>query len=233
MKPSFAVPVSLAAVLALAGCGVVSTTQAPPSDGSASRPQPSTASQTRSVKLDPTQADRLRRMMPPLIQAMNHPVPLDKVRVGVMDDPHINAGNAGSAQFIVTTGLLQKANDDQLRAVLAHELAHEDLGHVAKTQNVGAGLELGSVLLDKVFPGVGGALGSVAGNLALNAYSRNEEYQADSHGAEILQRAGYDGKAMMVRTLSWLMETEGTSGGGFFANHPATGDRIARLQQGR
>jgi Zn-dependent protease with chaperone function len=32
----------------------------------------------------------------------------------------------------VTTGLLEKANDDQLRAVMAHVIAHADLGHVAK-----------------------------------------------------------------------------------------------------
>jgi Zn-dependent protease with chaperone function len=230
-RPPIAVPLSLAALLALSGCGVVSTTQAPPSGGS--QPRSSTTSQPRTVKLDPSQADRLRAMLPPLIKAMEHPVPLDQVRVGVMDDPHINAGNAGSARFIVTTGLLQKADDDELRGVLAHEVAHEDLGHVAKTQNLGTGLELGSILLDKLFPGVGGTLGSVAGNLAINAYSRNEEYQADLHGAEILQRAGYDGKALMVRTLSWLQATEGASGGGFFANHPGTGDRIARLQQMR
>jgi len=35
----------------------------------------------------------------------------------------------------------------------------------------------------------------------------------------------------MPATLTWLMQTEGTSGGGFFANHPATSDRIEALRQ--
>ncbi len=72
--------------------------------------------------------------MAPLIRAMDHPRPLDQVKVRIMDDPHINAASAGGGEFYVTTGLLQKADDSQLAGVLAHELAHDDLGHVAKAQ---------------------------------------------------------------------------------------------------
>ena len=41
----------------------------------------------------------------------------------------------------------------------------------------------------------------------------------------------YDGKTLMANTLSWLQQTEGTSGGGFFATHPATGDRVAAVRR--
>ncbi len=221
----------MAAVL-LAGCSVVPVQ--PRSAGTGRSPRPQTASSTaqpKAVKLDPQQADRLRRVMLPLIQAMNTPVPPDAVQVGVIDDPHVNAANAGRARFLFTTGLLRKANDDELRAVIAHEIAHEDLGHVAKTQTLGTGLEIGTVLLDQLFPGVGRTLGPIAGQLALNYYTRSEEYAADRHGVEILRRAGYDGKRLMADTLSWLQQTEGSSGGGFFATHPATGDRIQAVEK--
>jgi len=69
-----------------------------------------------------------------------------------------------------------------------------------------------------------------AGQLIARSYSRKEEYEADRHGAEILQRAGYS-KDVMINTLTWLMQTEGASGGGFFATHPATGDRIEALKK--
>jgi Zn-dependent protease with chaperone function len=35
----------------------------------------------------------------------------------------------------------------------------------------------------------------------------------------------------MEETLTWLINTEGGSGGGFFASHPATDDRIAALRR--
>ena len=167
--------------------------------------------------------------MVPLIQAADNKRPLNQVKVGLVDDDHVNAASAGDGQFIVTTGLLRKANDQQLAGVLAHEMAHDDLGHVAKAQRLETGLAIGMVILDQIIPGTG-QLTPVASTLITRAYGRQEEYQADAHGAEILQRAGYSPK-VMEETLTWLLQTEGASGGGFFATHPATDDRIAALRR--
>ena len=50
-------------------------------------------------------------------------------------------------------------------------------------------------------------------------------------GVELLQRIGRN-KDVMISTLTWLMSTEGgSSGGGFFSTHPATGDRIDVLRK--
>jgi len=178
--------------------------------------------------LAPQDAQRLQRVMAPLVRAMDHPRLLDQVKVGIMDDPHVNAASAGGGEFYVTTALLRKANDGQLAGVLAHELAHDDLGHAAKAQTLGAGLSIGMVLLDQIVPG-SGALTPIAGNLITRAYSRNEEYAADRHGVDILKGAGYPAETM-ANTLRWLTQMEGTNGGGFFATHPATGDRVEALR---
>ena len=70
--------------------------------------------------------------MIPLLQKMDHPISSRQVQIEVVDDPQINAGSAGSGQFIVTTGLLNKANDVHLESVLAHEIAHNyGLRHVS------------------------------------------------------------------------------------------------------
>jgi predicted Zn-dependent protease len=167
--------------------------------------------------------------MLPLVKAMNHPRPLNQVRVAIMDDPHVNAASAGGGEFYVTTGLLLKASDDQLRGVLAHELAHDDLGHVAKAQTLGVGVGIGVIVLDQLFPG-SGSLTPLAGALITNGYSRQEEYDADRHGVDLLRGAGYS-KDVMINTLTWLLQTEGASGGGFLASHPGTQDRIDALKK--
>src|SRR5262249_17162488 len=103
-----------------------------------------TGSGTPNIKpLDPSQTARLQRIMIPLLRAGDRTRSLKEIRVGVIEDPTINAANAGGGEFYVTTGLLQKANDEQLRGILAHEIAHDDLGHVAKAQVLGTGLNLG------------------------------------------------------------------------------------------
>jgi putative metalloprotease len=223
LKPLVVIVVMLLA----AGCAVQSAGPAqrqPQPQPTADNPAPS------NKKVDPAVVERLKNVMLPLVGKMNNPLTTKQVKIGIMDDPHINAASAGNGEFYVTTGLLEKSNDDQLRGVLAHELAHDDLGHVAKAQRLGAGLQLGVVLLDQILPG-SGAITPIAGTLIARKYSQKEEYEADKHGAEILQRAGYS-KDVMVTTLQWLTETEGDSGGGFFATHPATGDRIEALKKG-
>jgi predicted Zn-dependent protease len=180
--------------------------------------------------LDARQTERVQRIMMPLLRATNNPRRLNEIRVRVIDDPNINAANAGGGEFQVTTGLLAKANDEHLRGVLAHEIAHDDLGHVARAQTLGTGLNIGVILLEQIIPG-SSAVTPVAGALIANSYSRSEELEADRHGVEILRRAGYS-KEVMIDTLTWLMRTSGGDrGGGFLSTHPGTGERIDALRK--
>jgi predicted Zn-dependent protease len=113
--------------------------------------------------------------------------------------------------------------------VLAHEVAHDDLGHVAKAQALGAGVGIGVIILDQIFPGSGG-ITPIAGALITRGYSRQEEYAADSHGVALLLGAGYS-KEVMINTLTWLIQTGGASEGGFLATHPGTQERIDALKK--
>ena len=174
------------------------------------------------------QLDQVKFVMLPLLQATDRRIAADDVRLTIVEDAAINAASAGNGRFYVTTGLLGQGTDEQLRGVLAHEIAHEDLGHPNKAQILGAGVGLGAVLLEKIFPG-SGAIAPIAGTLVTGHYSRPMELAADRHAIKLLQRAGYS-KSTMINTLAWLMQHNGDTGGGIFASHPATSERIQALQ---
>lgn len=175
-------------------------------------------------------AERLRRVMVPLLQAMDRPCRVDQTRVGIINQSEINAANAGNCEFYVTLGLLRRANDNQLRGVLAHEVAHQDLGHIAKAQVLGAGINILAAGLQQLFPGAA-SVAPVAGELVARGYGRSEEYAADKHAVDILSRTGY-GKDTMLDALTWIRRTSGSgAGGGFLSTHPALDDRIATIQR--
>lgn len=217
------VPGLILASMALSGC-VLDT--APPPSRRVPQEEPASRSYGR---VDRREADRLREVMIPLIRAMDHPCSPGEVRVGISRDSEINAANAGNCQFLVTAGLLRRANDEELRGVMAHEIAHQDLGHVAKAQILGEGLNIGAALLQQLFP-ASGALTPIAGTLIARGYGRKEEFEADRHGVDILRGAGYS-KETMIDALSWVRRESGTGGGGFLSTHPALDDRIAELRR--
>jgi predicted Zn-dependent protease len=211
------------ACLLLNGCAVSDNGPAPQPSRQAQR-----APNVR--KLEPRQAERLYGIMVPLLRAMDKPKSPREVQLGVIDDPSINAANAGGGRFYVTTGLLERANDRQLTGIMAHEIAHDDLGHVARLQVLGAGLNVGVVLLEKLIPG-SSAITPIAGSLIARGYSRSEEYEADRHAVDILRRAGQS-KDVLTDALTWVSRSSGgTDGGGFLSTHPATKDRIEQLSQ--
>ena len=206
---------------ALAGCVV---TEGGVQQGEGSAPQ---ARDIRQV--DRHQSERLYNIMIPLLRAMNHPKGPKEARIGIINSDEINAANAGGGQFYVTEGLLDKANNQQLRGIMAHEIAHDDLGHVTNLQLIGAGLSLGVVLLEQLLPG-SSAVTPIAGELIARGYSRKEEFAADRHGAELLRRAGYP-KQIMIDALSWVRRASGNGGGGFLSTHPAIDERIDELRR--
>ena len=231
LKPANSKPGILPALWLIAGATLSACVSVgPPPSRRAPDEGYSRSPTSSSRRVDPRDAERLRGVMIPLLRSMDRPCRTDQVRVGLVDQNEINAANAGNCEFLVTMGLLRRANDEQLRGVLAHEIAHQDLGHVAKAQVLGAGLNILAAGLQQLFP-ASGALAPVAGELVARSYGRNEEYAADRHAVDILRRAGYS-KENLVDSLTWIRRVSGSSGGGgFLSTHPALDDRIATIQR--
>lgn len=126
-----------------------------------------------------------------------------------------------------TTALVNDArNVDELAFVMGHETAHHILGHIdQQSQTATAGALLGGIAASlggfnpDAFTDLGAGLGS-------RIYSKDHELQADSLGAEIAIKAGYD----PVRGIGFFQRLP-DPGDRFLGTHPANGDRIAVVQR--
>jgi predicted Zn-dependent protease len=129
-------------------------------------------------------------------------------------------------------------SEAQLAGVLAHEIAHISQRHAAD-----------KITKSLVANGLLGLLGAVLGNDNKGArvaqvgarvlagsymlkFSRDDEREADSVGATIMRRAGWDPRGM-IEFMDTLRRTQGTDPGRvqvFLSSHPAPGERASRLR---
>jgi predicted Zn-dependent protease len=173
--------------------------------------------------------------------ASDRPSTFKGYHVQVLDTVEVNAFAAPGGFIFVTKGLLRLVkSEDELAAVLAHEVAHVAKKHGLKTiQNsrlTSAFTILGSEAAKSYTPqqistlttAFEGAVTDVVDKLVVNGYSRDKEYEADRLGAQYAKNANYDPGAL--KTFLARMEKAGTGGsGGMFKTHPAAAKREAEL----
>ncbi len=151
----------------------------------------------------------------------------------VISSPEVNAWAMPGGKIAVYTGLIEKLNitDDELAAVLGHEIAHALREHArerASEQMVaGSLISLGSQLFGLGELGQRGAEFAYMGLLGL-PNSRRHETEADRIGVELAARAGYDPRAAIS-----LWQKMGQVGGAeplkFLSTHPPREDRLSDL----
>jgi predicted Zn-dependent protease len=156
----------------------------------------------------------------------------------VLDSEEINAFAAPGGLITVSRGLLRCArSEDEVAAILAHEIGHVVMEHGLKaiktsrltsaltSTALAAGQALAPQELQELTTTFGESIGDITNTLINSGYSRAQESEADNQAVIILGRAGYDRKAL-VRMLE-VMKTKLTPGGMDFAKtHPDPEDRI-------
>lgn len=161
----------------------------------------------------------------------------------VLDTDEVNAMAAPGGFIFVTKGFVKRMPDeDTLAAVLAHEISHVVKGHGVKAisqsnltealtlvgQQVAASQAGGGVTqeLTQLF---GDSIKDVTDTLLTKGYSRRQEYEADLGAAGLLQKAGYDPRAL-ISMLEVLKKLEESEKGGWFSTHPVAKNRISELK---
>jgi len=139
----------------------------------------------------------------------------------------------------VNTGtILAAANASELAGVMAHEVGHAALRHLAENYNKqqGAGVlyKLGALGAAIFLPGAGAAAAQLGGQLAvigvLNSFSREAEAEADNFAVEVMPKAGWDPHGLV--TFFQTLNAEAAHGRPpeFLSSHPTTEKRIEATQ---
>jgi len=157
----------------------------------------------------------------------------------ILDNSAINALSCPGGIVLLNKGLCDLAqNEDELAAILAHEVAHIALRHgiqsVEKAKLTSAwttlghegAQQLGSSEVRELSENYGDVVDDITMNLVTRGYSRESEQQADSLAVHILAGAGYN-PAALSSILTRMGHLSHTSGPGFWQTHPAPLDRVA------
>lgn len=116
---------------------------------------------------------------------------------------------------------------------MAHEVAHDVLGHIDQIVERASTMATITTILGVLVGAEATAreeVGSWATALTLPSYSREQEIEADAEAVRILGTAGYeDPEGVFRNALSWLRDCYGEAGGGFLDSHPSFSERLERL----
>jgi len=166
------------------------------------------------------------------------PVTYGGYHFAVLDTDEINAYACPGGTIFITRGVVDFVeSEDELAAVLAHEVAHINnrdgvkaiqssrltnlavvLGTEAVTSTSSA--EFGQLL--SIFEG---SIQDVFSQVVVNGYSQSTEAKADVAGLTYLARSGYDPYAL-ESMLNRIVAAGQESKGGIMKTHPATADRL-------
>jgi len=154
----------------------------------------------------------------------------------VIAQKEINAFALPGGPMFINIGTVAAAeNEAQLAGVMAHEMSHVYMQHSAKQATST------KRTIAQIIGAAGGILGgSALGNLAragiqfgagtlLLKYSREDEAQADSVGAVIMYKAGYN--PMELANFFEILNKEGGGPPQFLSDHPAPGNRAAAIDK--
>ncbi len=161
----------------------------------------------------------------------------------LLDSDEINAFAGPGGLIVVTRGMLRCCqSEDELAAVLAHEICHVAKRHGLSAIKQGRLTEAFTIIAAESAKQFGdeelasltrefeGSVSDVVMTLTTSGYSRTQEREADVAAVELLRRAGYPAGAMLTM-LNRMDERLADSGGlGFAKTHPSARSRADALR---
>lgn len=155
--------------------------------------------------------------------------------VVVFEDKTLNAFALPGNKIGVHTGMMQLVdNQDQLAAVLGHEVGHVLARHSNERASQETLVQQGMGLIQQTSYGqnplIMGGLGLGAQYGILMPYSREHESEADEIGVDLMTKAGFDPQQSVNLWKKMEQASQGNQPIEFMSTHPAHETRIQQLQ---
>ncbi|MDR2268655.1 MAG: M48 family metalloprotease [Rickettsiales bacterium] len=182
---------------------------------------------------------KIYEIVRPLAEAAD--IPANRMKIHIVGDNAFNAYVSGGTEIFINTGLLAKIDSPaELQAVLAHEIGHTVLGHMAQ---MGAKIRAeGTRALAMRALGIGlmavnpqAAIGVMAGASGLAAqsmlaFTRDEERAADDYAVKLLAKVRTDPSALLSVFQKMQNSTNQDKINPNNTNHPLPEERIKNIK---
>ena len=195
------------------------------------------AQQKGTLDRNPQHVQRVRTIMSRMIPhtgAFRQDAPRWGWQVHVIQENQLNAWAMPGGKMVVYSGLIEKLrlSDDELAAIMGHEIAHSLREHARERVSREMATSLGLSVAGAVF-GLG-QIGQELANMVTQVtftlpHSRTHEIEADRIGVELAARSGYDPHAA-VSLWQKMLQAGGGGGPQFLSTHPSPENRLADLK---
>ncbi|NPC56664.1 M48 family metallopeptidase [Caenimonas soli] len=199
----------------------------------------SAAMKAGTLNQDSTVTERVRVIAKRLIKEVTIYRPEAKSwqwEINVFTSPKINATCMPGGKIAIFTGLIDKlqATDNELAAVIGHEIAHALREHTReKVSNafMADSMVKGIAQSGSRNAGLAGGLAGIGATLFFQLpFSREMESEADIMGLELMARAGYDPEAALTFWQKMQTVEKDTGKTDFFHTHPSSDNRISSIK---
>ena len=182
------------------------------------------------------QLERLRfiaQRMVPFAPPWNGRAPRWAWEVNLLLSPTLNAFCMPGGKIAFYMGILTKLqlSDDEVAAIMGHEVAHALREHARERFGKTVATQLGAGALSYALGlgGVGREVVNMGGQLLTLKFSRDDETEADIVGMDLAARAGYNPAAGVTLWQKMITAAKGAPPQ-FLSTHPAGDTRIRDIQ---
>ncbi|MFC5513644.1 M48 family metallopeptidase [Massilia jejuensis] len=160
-------------------------------------------------------------------------------QVNLVDQPQVNAFCMPGGRIGFFTGIVDqlKLTDDEMAAIMGHEIAHalrehgrERMAKSGITSVVARGAGALGAAIFGIDPGITNTVTGMIGQGVVLKFSRDEEREADLVGLDIAARAGYDPRAGIALWRKMAMLNKGAPPE-FLSTHPGGETRIRDMER--